>query len=402
MTPFWIRRPFLILRDLVASREQPDLEQLAAIDDPEKFVWEILPHAARTFSACIAMLPAHSALAAAVGYLYCRTLDTYEDLVPDHAEREASLRAFAARLDAVTRTGLPAAFSGPDSAAAVVPPAPVITRAIPRDERDRAHLLLVERTHLVDAVFASLDPPTRGVIRDLVHDMAEGMAWSSATMESQGGVLDGEDQLAAYCRHVLGNPVVFCLRLLRLQSGHSPELAPSEREHAMRVGEMVQLANVTRDIEKDLRRGIAYDAALREDLGRDVADDHALMERCRRVRAKLLCMAMERAPSYACVVESLHLPRWSVARGSAALMLLFTERYFRGCVRRIGGQAWEGPDAAFSLYTRTLRATLSERSAAREIARVERAFTECCDGYREPEPAPAPRPGRRTQATLQS
>ena len=179
MTPFWVRRPFLILRDLVASRERPDLKRLAAIDDPEAFVWDILPHAARTFSACIALLPARSALAAAVAYLYCRMLDTYEDLVPEPAEREASLHAFAARLDGAVADAPPAA----------IPPAPVITAALDRDERDRAHLLLVARAHLVDAVFTSLDPPTRRVIRDLVHDMAEGMARSSATMEAQGGVL---------------------------------------------------------------------------------------------------------------------------------------------------------------------------------------------------------------------
>src|SRR6266576_3401517 len=98
--PFWIRRPFLILRDLVTSRDNPDLAALARIEDPEAFVWAILPHAARTFSACIALLPERSALAAAVAYLYCRMLDTYEDLVPDPAARVGALRAFAERLDA--------------------------------------------------------------------------------------------------------------------------------------------------------------------------------------------------------------------------------------------------------------------------------------------------------------
>ena len=50
---------------------------------------------------------------------------------------------------------------------------------------------------------------------------------------------------------------------MRLQHGQPPELSEREREDAMRVGEMVQLANITRDIEKDLRRGIAYDLALK-------------------------------------------------------------------------------------------------------------------------------------------
>jgi phytoene/squalene synthetase len=362
--PFWLRRPFLMLRDLFTSRERPDLEGLARIENPEEFVWKILPHAARTFAACIAMLPARSALPAAVAYLYCRMLDTYEDLVPDRKARERSLRAFAARLNAADDV-LPSVPR--------VPPAPRIDDASDRDERDRAHLLLVDRADLVDRVFLSFDGATRGVVRDLVRDMAEGMCWSSATIESQGGLLVSEDQLAQYCRHVLGNPVVFGVRLLRLQYGARLELSAAEREDAMRVGEMVQLANITRDVEKDLRRGVAYDAALRDDVGR-ADSDPALAERVRRVRERLLLMAVARVPAYRRVVDAIGLPRWSVARASSVLMLPFTERYFRSCARRVGLAPWEGPDTTLELLVRTMRASLSRRVARREIERIERAF----------------------------
>jgi len=358
--PFWIRRPFLILRDLVTSRDHPDLDRLARIEEPEAFVWAILPHAARTFSSCIALLPERSALAAAVAYLYCRMLDTYEDLVPDRGAREAALRAFAHRLD-----GAPGGR---------IAPAPPIADASDRDNRDRAHLLLVRRANLVDMVYLSFDLATQGVVRDLVRDMANGMAWSSSTFAAQGGVLRDETQLLEYCRHVLGNPVVFGVRLMRLAHGGAPELSTVEREDAMRVGEMVQLANITRDVEKDLHRGIAYDASLRDDLGREDPADPALRERCRRVRERLLRMAFDRAPSYARVVRALQLPRWSVARASAVLMLLFTERYFRGCSLRVGRTAWRGPTATIDLLARTFAASLSRRRAQLEIARVERAF----------------------------
>ena len=358
--PFWLRRPFLMLRDFTTSRERPDLARLARIDDPEAFVWAILPHAARTFSACIALLPARSALPAAVAYLYCRMLDTYEDLVPDRSERDASLRAFAARL-AHTDAGR-------------LTPAPPVDDALDRDERDRAHLLLVRRAELVDRVFLSFREPTRRVVRELVRDMADGMRWSSATFEEQGGVLTGERQLVEYCRHVLGNPAVFGARLLRLEYGVPPELSTEEREDAMRVGEMVQLANITRDVEKDLRRGIAYDVALRGDLRRDDFDEPQLAERCRVVRERLLRMAVARIPAYRRVLDAMRLPRFSVARASAVLMLLFTERYFRGCARRVGLAAWDGPEATLALFARTIRATVSRRVAHREIARIERAF----------------------------
>src|SRR4029079_16648819 len=109
----------------------------------------------RTFSAAIAMLPKRAALPAAVAYLYCRMLDTYEDLVPDRHEREAQLVAFGARFRA-------------DGSLA---PAPVISAATDRDLRDKSHLLLVERAELVDRVFLKFDVPTRVVIADLVRDM---------------------------------------------------------------------------------------------------------------------------------------------------------------------------------------------------------------------------------------
>lgn len=358
-----LHRPLLLARNLLANRERPDLDALARIEDPERFVWAILPHAARTFSVGIALLPARSALPAAVAYLYCRMLDTYEDLVPDRVEREACLAAFGSR------------FPSPPSAG--LAPVPPIQVAADRDLRDRAHLLLVERVALVDRVFLGFDAGTREVIADLVRDMAEGMRWSSATFAAQGGVLDGEAQLATYCRHVLGNPVVFMIRLLRLNSGNSPALAADERERAMIIGEMAQLANVTRDVEKDLRRGISYDASLRRDLGRDVKGDPVAMERVRLVRARLLRSALLRAESYRHVIDDMALPRISLARASAVAMLLFTEQYFRRCARRVGLPAWRGPDTAAAIIFRGLAAAASRRLANREIMRVEAAMLSC-------------------------
>lgn len=356
MIPFWLRRHTLLLRNLLANREQPNLTALARIKDPEAFVWAILPHAARTFSACIALMPRRSALPSAVAYLYCRMLDTYEDLVPTHADRETSLRAFASRLSV---TG------------ATLTPAPAIAAATDRDERDRAHLLLVERAEFVDRVFVTFDKPTREIIRDLVRDMAEGMCWSSATFAAQGGVLTSESQLAVYCRHVLGNPTVFGIRILRLHYGQALALTDAEREDAMLVGEFVQLANVTRDIEKDLRRGIAYDAALKPDLGRDLSDPE-LLRRCRDVRERLLRMALSRSGAYTRAISSIRLPNVSLARAAAVLMLLFTERYYRECARRVGLPTWKGPRSTLALLSRSIPAAFSERVGTNEMERAER------------------------------
>ena len=90
------RRPWLVLGGAPVDRDRPALDGLRRQGDPDAFLWQILPHAARTFSACIALLPPRLARAAAVGNLYCRILDTYEDQHPDAVSRESALRAFAA------------------------------------------------------------------------------------------------------------------------------------------------------------------------------------------------------------------------------------------------------------------------------------------------------------------
>lgn len=333
--PFALRRPWILTRDLLQSRSRPDLERLQQVGNPESFVWRILPHAARTFTACIAVLPAEPARAMAVAYLYCRMLDTYEDLMPEAAEREAALAAFGTRF----RVG----------DGAPPQPAPPIATTHARDVRDQTHVVLVNRCHLVDGVFATLHPLVREHIADLVESMGSGMIWSSRTFREQGGVLQPGDQLARYCRTVIGLPFLFAVRLLHLRKTGNADVSDELREDCLRAGEMVQLANITRDIEKDLRRGVAYHPALRADLGRSDFAEPGLRERVRDVRAQLLDRALTLAPAYERMMRALPFRAVSPARGSGALMLLFTDRYYRSCARLVGRTPWPGPASTVSL-----------------------------------------------------
>ena len=244
--PFPIRRLWLLASGAFVDRDRPDFERLASIEDAEKFVWAILPHAARSFAPSILLLSEDDARAAAVGYLYARMLDTYEDLTPDPAQAREALALFASRFDG-DRPGL-------------APPAP--TPSDP-DPRDQAHILLVERHNLVDRVFTRLDTPTRVRITKLIQEMATGMIEFSGIFESQEGVLEDKEQVLAYCHRVIGLPALFVMETL---------LGPVSKDHqrdALEVSELIQLANITRDIEKDLRRGVAYHPALRAYLGSD-------------------------------------------------------------------------------------------------------------------------------------
>jgi phytoene/squalene synthetase len=347
----------LVVRGLLARRARPDLAALAAEEDPERFVWSVLPHAARSFAASIVVLPPDQARAMAVGYLYGRMLDTYEDLFPDLDDRVAQLAAFADRF-----------ATDPMPAPAPIPP------TLAGDDRDRVHLLLVARCRHVDAVFGTLPQPTREATAAMIRAMAGGMAWSTEAMAAQGGLLVDEEQVARYCRNVIGNPAVFALRVLG-----GADLEPEVRRDAMTVGEMIQLANITRDVERDLERGVGYHPALAPLLSGagDAPDRNGTV---RRVRAELTRMALRRAPAYRRVFEafSVHRPG---ARAAAVMMLLFTDRHYRDCARRCGLTPWRGARTRMGIVARTVPAALSARFARRTLARVERRFLEAAPRF---------------------
>lgn len=343
--------PVLLLQGLTIDRRRPDIEALAREPDPERFVWRVLPHAARSFAASIVVLPEEQARAAAVAYLYCRMLDTYEDLHPDADARAAALGRFASRFEADP-----------------MPSPEPIPAGLARDGRDRVHLLLVERCDQVDRVFATLPPETKGRIGTLVGEMATAMAWATEAFAAQGGVLLDEDQLARYCRGVIGHPAVFVLDLV---SG--PGYSDAAREDAYRVSEMIQLANVSRDVEVDLRRGVAYHPALKPYLGTDPADPEVRAV-VRGVREEYMRMALGRASSYRRLFDGLDLGETASVRTAAVLMILFTDLHYRGCAEITGNRTWPGPRNRLQVVARSLPALVSNRWAQRTLRDVEGNF----------------------------
>ena len=175
--------PFPVFINFLTNRRKPRAAKLQAIEDPERFLWHILPHAARSFALVIVFLPPRMRRALAVAYLYCRMLDTYEDLLPGADAKERALRRFVER------------FAHADG----LEPAPLRDPALTTDPRESTHLLLVNRAHLVDRVFAQLDPRHRRAIGRLVRRMGEGMIWSTRIFALQNGVLRSPGQLARYC-----------------------------------------------------------------------------------------------------------------------------------------------------------------------------------------------------------
>jgi len=135
---------------------------------------------------------------------------------------------------------------------------------------------------------------------------------------------------------------------------------------------MIQLANITRDIESDLERGIAYDASLRPYLAG--LGDEQRTSVVRKVREHMVLLALSRAPAFRRLVIIAGFRPISEARGAAVMMLLFTDRYYRSAIAAIGRSPWQGPSLVWSLYLSATLASVSPAWARRVIARTERNF----------------------------
>ena len=183
------RRVLRVATNLLADRRDPPLDELERETDPERFLWRMLPHAARTFSLAIAVLPEKLARTVGVAYLCCRILDTAEDLarVPD--ERVRLLDAAVT----LARDGTPI---------------PEVVAPWVQDARDRAHLVLVRRSELVAQLLTTLEEGSRRRIAALVERMAAGMKRASEVRTATGGVIAGAER-ERYCRAVLAEPLLF-------------------------------------------------------------------------------------------------------------------------------------------------------------------------------------------------
>ena len=232
----------------------------------------------------------------------------------------------------------------------------------------------MNRCHLVDEVFQALPEFARQNVVELVESMGSGMIWSSRAFRDQGGVLLDEEQLSRYCRNVIGLPFLFAVRLLQQQQTGKSVVSAQLREDCLRAGEMVQLANITRDIEKDLRWGIAYHPVLKSDLGRSDLDDPGLQERIRGVRQQLLVRALGMAPAYERMMHAMPFPTLSLARGAGVLMLRFTDRYYRSCARSVGRHPWRGPRSTVALILQSAYHVMSARWSRRTVRLITESF----------------------------
>ena len=350
-----------IFVNLLANRKNPPLSKLREIKDPEHFFWQILPHAARTFSLVIVFLPPRMRRALALAYLYCRMLDTYEDLLPTVHEKEQALQRFIDR------------FDDPGS----LKPAPALDSSLTDDPRESAHLLLVNRAPDIDRNFERLDRPQQDAVRRLVHRMGAGMIWSSRIFARQEGILQTPGQLSRYCWHVLGTPILFADEIQRLDQGLSPQVDDTRLRLCATVGEVIQLANITRDLEKDYERGIFYHPQL-------PGLEGARRKQCiREVRSQLILRAIRRFREFPRFFDAIPAPLISRARGAAILLILTTYAYYWRAAQKVGLPAFDDRQriTRFGGALIWLKSILSPRAASHFLKWLEKtvliAFDRC-------------------------
>ena len=345
-----------IFANIFANRRKPPLARLREIKDPEQFLWHILPHAARTFSFVIVFLPPRMRRALAIAYLYCRMLDTYEDILPTLKQKESALRRFIDR------------FENPQG----LKTAPSLDPAISDDPRESTHVLLVNRAALIDSNFDRLPPAQQAAICRLVRRMGDGMIWASRVFKEQGGFLQSPGQLSRYCWHVLGTPILFADEMQRLDQGLSPHIGNTRLRQCAMVGEVIQLANITRDLEKDYRRGIYYHPQLQQEL-----DGNTLAQCIRDVRAQLVLRALRRFREFPPFFNTIPTTRISRARGAALLLVITTYAYYWRAAQKAGLPAFDKQQRITLMGGALIwfKCVLSRRAATRFFQWLEESVT---------------------------
>jgi len=237
--------------------------------------------------------------------------------------------------------------------------------------------LLVNRASLIDSMFKRLDARHQQAIGRLVRRMGEGMIWSSRIFAEQSGILRSPGQLSRYCWHVLGTPMLFADEMQRLDQGLPIEVSNARLRSCAVIGEVIQLANITRDLEKDYERGIYYhpDLTGHNGAGRE--------QRIRGVRSQLVLRALRLSPEFRPFVESIPAPRISLARGAAMLLVITTFAYYWRAAKKAGLPAFHDSErlTRFGAAYTWLKCIVSPKSTSIFLTWLEQtvqvAFERC-------------------------
>ncbi len=244
----------LLYKNFTVARNNPPLTKLQNISNPKEFSLAILPYVSRTFSLFISLLPKQTVLPCTVSYLYCRILDTYEDL--NHIVNKDRVMLLQ---------GVPRHLRGRNL---IVPPA----QTSPSPE-DQASLLLIEKSNLVREAFFTLPRQPQASIIRLITTMSEGMCWNINVFEKNHGCLTTPAELQQYCYNVAGCVGEFLDELFQWHYNNEIIMNKEHTNVCAHLGEILQMVNMAKDIEKDFTEGRVYEPHLGQAISRNGTHD---------------------------------------------------------------------------------------------------------------------------------
>lgn len=208
---------------------------------------KMLPKVSRTFALVISVLKGEKYQAILLAYLLCRIADTIEDntfLAPQ--EKEKLLQKFSLLLS-------PDNYSEADLEL-IEKPFRDLTSKIDDDE-------LTAQTGRVLSVYYHLSVETRNCVTPWIQEMIKGMKkYQSFSVPSEHiTAVQTVEELEDYCYYVAGTVGIMLTHLfIRFAKDISPKNQQKMHQLAVSFGIGLQLTNILKDFNTDLKRGWCY------------------------------------------------------------------------------------------------------------------------------------------------
>jgi len=239
----------LVYRCIFKDRHNFDIQQLEKIKEDDIFIYEILPYVARAFALSIVVLPDQLSIPAALGYCYCRILDTFEDMLVDPVMRRSALQITTRLLKKIIR--------GKNCNAELRKISMYETVLVKTKKKDETYCLLVREIHRINRVFSNQDDAVKKMIYVLVKKMSKGMIKNTGDYKENNENIS-DKKIRQYCKSVLGYPLLYICQLFQWYNGNPDYLHVKHKKEIIDFSQFIQLANITRDIEEDLLNNVVY------------------------------------------------------------------------------------------------------------------------------------------------
>ena len=313
----------LVFNCIFKDRHNFDIKSIKNIHNNEDFIYAILPYVARSFSLSIVVAPDKISIPAALGYCYCRILDTFEDMLFIPKIRKEAISLIQKILKNMIN----------NKKVNIKKILKYEKYLVKTKKKDEMYCLLVHEIERINKVFLEQEPIVQKMIYHLVKKMAKGMNnYTGQFKENNGNIT--KKHIKEYCKSVLGYPLLFMFQLLSWMNGNKNPMDIKYKEKLYDISQFIQLANVTRDIEEDLLNNVVYHNLLQPykyiRKNRNL-DNPILQQKIKQVRKELIIQALQ-SGIYNLPYLIKHCMDSYGTRLSMLLFFCFTENFYKNLV----------------------------------------------------------------------